>query len=109
VTLSEPSMTESNRPAMREYTSDGRASHSHRRRSADRPKRVRAFYFGLASIWGFAVGASTVAAAVRLSGIAVDLDFPALALVGCGVAFAIVGGFLAAEAYREARRRHGDN
>ncbi len=105
------SLTDSGRdPAKSKYTSDDRIGHSRQRREAARPvQRVRAFYFCLSSIWGFAVGASAVAVGVRLSGSTVGLDLPVLGLVVGGVAVAVVGGLMAAAAYREARRHRGDH
>jgi hypothetical protein len=69
------------------------------------PSRLRRFYFVLASLWGFATGAIGLAAAAKFGGVDFAVSKKVLALLAVSAPVALVGGYIAAEAYREARRR----
>jgi hypothetical protein len=89
-----------------------RGSRRHRRpRSKSRRKGswsgfIRAFYFVLAALWGYALGAVVLMLALRSSGGIVPIDGSLLARVAPGALLALLGGVVSAAAYRQARRRH---
>lgn len=66
---------------------------------------LRSVYFSLASVWGFGVGVVSLVAAVTLKGNRVSVGAGELAILGSALALAVAGGFIAAAAYRDARRR----
>jgi hypothetical protein len=79
-----------------------------RRRGGDATgsSRRRSLYFCLAALWGYVLGIAVLAAALSRGDEAVALDGgTALWLVG-GTLFGLAGGWTAAGAYRESRRRH---
>jgi hypothetical protein len=76
-----------------------------RPRTAAPTRRIRLFYFGLASLWGFVTGVGSLASVHALSGAPVVLTLESLGLVLPGALLALVGGAVAAAAYREVRRR----
>jgi hypothetical protein len=84
-----------------------RLHHSHRRtRSKSRKhRRIRAIYFGIASIWGFLIGSAALLWGLSLNGHPVRPDGLLTGLlIGAGF-LALVGGVLTARAYREAAQR----
>jgi len=91
-----------------EYSPTRTSGPSRRREEPPHPVRgIRLFYFGLASAWGFVVGASVVAAARRFE---LDLEgslVGGFAFLGAGLGVAVLGGMVAATAYRDARSRRG--
>jgi hypothetical protein len=81
-----------------------------RRRSPGRSargarSRLRLVYFGLAALWGFLTGSGAILLALSAAGRPVHLG----PWVGAGLVaasgVALLGGFVAAVAYREASRR----
>ena len=89
----------------------GRETNYTRRRShRDQPKRrsrswVRLLYFGLASLWGYVIGAAVLVAALSFSGHSVTLNPVIVGLIVPGAVVAFIGGVLSAAAYRQATRR----
>ena len=67
--------------------------------------RLRLVYFWLAATWGYATGVGIVLAALHASGIRVPWGAAVVGMTLCGVVIALLGGGLAAGAYREAKRR----
>jgi hypothetical protein len=91
--------------ADREYSLEG-AGHAERNgKSASASARVRRIYFLLASLWGFVTGAIGLAAAAKLGGVEFVLSRKLVLLLAASSPAALLGGYIAAEAYREARRR----
>ena len=76
------------------------------RSSRGRPRgRLRGFYFGLASLWGFLSGTAAVFVALRAIDRPLQMQQPVpLLLAGAGLV-ALLGGLVAAAAYREATHR----
>lgn len=91
--------------ANREYSLEA-ADHAGRNGKPASPSaRLRRVYFVLASVWGFATGAIGLAAAAKLGGVEFSFSKKVLALLAASAPVALLGGYIAAEAYREARRR----
>jgi hypothetical protein len=95
----------------KQSSSHGRRRQRHRHPQRDRRRGLtsqwmRAFYFGLAALWGYALGAVALVVALRESGNAVRVDASLLMLVVPGALLALIGGMVSAAAYRQARRRH---
>ncbi len=68
--------------------------------------RVRFFFFGLAALWGFTMGAAVLVIAVSLGGHEVRLSPLLVGVALPGVLLSVLGGLIAAAAYRQ-NRRHG--
>ena len=90
-----------------EYTLGSAAGHGHEAASGHRlsSRRVRQIYFGLASAWGFVIGATGVLACLAFSGNSARPEGRALLGMIPAVAVAVLGGGVIAGAYQEARRR----
>lgn len=84
---------------------DSAREYSRVHRREPRRGRLRLVYFGLASAWGYAAGVGVVLAALSSSGAPVRWSAPLVGATVCGVGLAVLGGALAAGAYREAKRR----
>ena len=66
---------------------------------------MRKLYFALASVWGFLIGTAAALGGLAAVGRPLFLDSRVgLVLLVAGV-FALLGGFIAAAAYREASNR----
>jgi hypothetical protein len=85
--------------AAREYTARPSARH----RSARSSRRL--VFFGLASIWGFIVGAAGLLAAMSVAGQPVQPGFEAIPGLIPALALAVTGGVVIAAAYRESKSR----
>jgi hypothetical protein len=68
--------------------------------------RLHAVYFSLAAIWGFLAGTGAVLVGLAAVGRPTRLGPGATLLVGCAAILALLGGLVAAAAYRAASRRH---
>ena len=69
-------------------------------------RRLRLAYFGVASLWGFIVGAAGILVALRTDAeMRVPSGVDLLTFVVVGAAVAIVGGGVIAGAYQESKRR----
>lgn len=85
--------------------------HRRRRRSSSRPSshqrrgRLRAFYFSLASLWGFMAGSAAVLIGLMLVGRPAGLGSRGAFYVACAALLALVGGLVVAAAYHTASRR----
>lgn len=88
-----------------EYSLDAAARADGNGRVASASSRLRKAYFLLAALWGFATGAIGLAAAAKLGGAEFALSKKVLVLLAATAPVALLGGYIAAEAYREARRR----
>ena len=91
-----------------EYTAPSRPDNSMGRneKAAGSHRRLRWFYFGAASAWGFLCGLVGLAGALAARGHVIGIDDPTfLLLLVPPLAIAIVGAMVASAAYREARRR----
>ena len=75
------------------------------RASAQRHRRLRYLYFGVASGWGFVAGSVAVLAALDSLGLSVPLGRGLGATLAVAGAVALVGGIVVSLAYREAVRR----
>jgi membrane associated rhomboid family serine protease len=67
--------------------------------------RLRALFFALAALWGFVAGIGALVAGFQLNGQPVRVGPWLIGTAIPGALFAIVGGIVAANAYREARDR----
>ena len=106
--LSDTELATSHGPAAAgEYTARRSKKHSTTSHKAKSISGLRRFYFGLASLWGFLSGAVTLSVAFAVSGRSVPGLPLTLAALSVGAVLAVVGGVIAAGAYREARRRVG--
>jgi hypothetical protein len=78
-----------------------------RRAAAGRSERtrLRALYFALASLWGFLIGTATLLFGFSLGGVQLELSPLAIIAMSAAVVLAVVGGMIAARAYRDASRR----
>ena len=92
----------SNRPRLRH-----RQTRNHRESSAKRRSKLRFFYFGLASVWGFLIGTASILVTLTYLGRPVQLDPLLLALLASTGLVALAGGGVAAAAYREAAGKSG--
>ena len=88
--------------AARTRPSPGRAERATSHASSH---RLRAVYFALAAGWGFIVGVTGLAIALRSSGTDPTLGAGVVAVLAVAAAAALAGGGVAAAAYREAKRR----
>ena len=88
-----------------EYSLDRSTRASTNERAASPGARMRRLYFFLASLWGFGTGAIALAAGARLAGVAFGPSRALVLVLAVSLPVALGGGFIAAEAYREARRR----
>jgi hypothetical protein len=70
-----------------------------------RRSRIRALYFGLASLWGFGTGAGALAIALKASGHDFGLDGALMLAIAIAVLLALLGAGVVAAAYREVARR----
>jgi len=87
-----------------------RESRRRRRSSRARPARrshsgLRFVYFSLASLWGFVSGTVAVLAGLTLADRPLQAEPTNVGLILGAAALAVVGGLLAATAYRDAARR----
>jgi hypothetical protein len=89
-----------------QYTSERGGRRSRKALDAERASRnrLRALYFGLASLWGFLVGALGMALAVREDALAGSW-VPALLAVA--LTLTLTGSGVIAGVYRGAQRRSG--
>ena len=86
-----------------EYSQVSTTRHEHASRS--RSSRIRVSYFGAASFWGFVVGSLAVLGGLQAEGmLTTSPGFDALLYMIPAALLAIVGGFVIARAYREAKR-----
>lgn len=85
---------------------DGVAEHRQARSGASN-RKLRLFYFGLASLWGYLLGAGMFAAGSAAEGRAIHVGTMTMGIAIAGAGLALGGGLLASAAYREARRRRG--
>jgi hypothetical protein len=80
-----------------------------RRRGHDpsrlRRHRLRLVYFILASVWGFMSGTVAVIVSLSLLGQPVELQVPVAIAIAAAAVLALVGGAVAARAYRETTQR----
>ena len=87
--------------------SQRRSRHSNKV-AAPSHRRLRLFYFVIASVWGFLSGAVGVGAALAVRGRPLGIEDPVVLLtLICAMGLALVGGAITAAAYRAARRRAG--
>lgn len=87
-----------------EYIVDRRSLHGAPKESAHRrTSRIRTAYFITASVWGFGIGVGALAVAQRVSGQPVAFTPGLIAAHLPALALTVVGGAVAAAAYREAR------
>jgi uncharacterized membrane protein YccC len=59
----------------------------------------------LASLWGFLIGTATILFGFSIAGQPLDLSPVAIVAMAAAVVIAIVGGFVASRAYRDASNR----
>ena len=85
-----------------------RQTRNHRESSAKRRSKLRFFYFGLASVWGFLIGTASILGTLTYLGRPVQLDPLLLALLASTGLVALAGGGVAAAAYREAAGKSGN-
>jgi hypothetical protein len=69
------------------------------------PRRLRLFYFGAASLWGFVVGVAGLLVALGFTGDPPVPAFPAVLGLVPAAGIAIAGAGIIAGAYGEAKRR----
>ena len=80
----------------------------HRSSSSSAPKsrrNLRAGYFALASVWGCLAGTGALIAGLSVLG-PIQLGSTVAGFLGLAMILAVVGGLLAAAAYRAASRRY---
>ena len=83
----------------REYTAAPHVRH----RSASGTRRL--IFFTFASVWGFCVGVTGLLAAMSASGHSVQPDGGSIVGLIPALIVALAGGFVAAAAYKESKRR----
>ena len=84
----------------------GEIDETRRRSDSSSATRRRHMFFCLASLWGYVLGIGVLAAALSRGETEVAID-RAVALWLTGGSLAVMaGGWIAAGAYRESRRRH---
>jgi len=66
---------------------------------------LRLFYFTLASLWGFLAGSVAILGGLHVGGYPLALDTGLSILVAIAAVLAVVGGVVAASAYRDAAHR----
>jgi len=85
-----------------------------RRRRRQRPgasaarvkrRRIRTVYFTLASVWGFVTGTVAILGVLSASGRPLTLEPKSGAVLGLATLVALLGGAVAARAYREVADR----
>jgi hypothetical protein len=69
-------------------------------------RRLRALYFSLAALWGFLAGTGAVLIGLRTVGQPTGLAPRCVAFVAVAAVLSLVGGLVAAAAYRSASRRY---
>jgi hypothetical protein len=69
-------------------------------------RRLRTLYFSLAALWGFLAGTGAVLIALTTVGRPAGLAARGLIFVAGAAVLAVVGGLVAAAAYRSASRRY---
>jgi len=62
-------------------------------------------YFGLASLWGFCIGTAAILIGLNLMETPLRPDPTLMAAIAAAAVLALVGGIIAAIAYRDAARR----
>ncbi len=83
-----------------------RRRHKHRSSSSNRGRKaVRAFYFAVASSWGFVAGSAAVLLALNALGRPVPLAGAVVTALITAAALSVVGGIVVSAAYRDASRR----
>ncbi len=83
-----------------------RRKRKHRSSSPSRGHRtIRAFYFAVASSWGFVAGSAAVLIALNALGRPVPLAGALVTALITAAALAVVGGIVVSAAYRDASRR----
>lgn len=100
----DPSSSDS-RVAGREYIADSAPRRKTPVRRIRSSTRLRFAYFAFASLWGFLAGVGSLLAATSLVGKTPRLGVSLVTTLVPGAALAVLGGIVAAAAYREARRR----
>jgi hypothetical protein len=91
-----------------EYTApeSQRRSWQGNKNAAPSHRRLRLFYFVIASVWGFLSGAVGVGMALSVLGRPLGIEEPVVLLsLVAAMGVALVGGAITAAAYRAARRR----
>jgi len=68
---------------------------------------LRLFYFGLAAVWGFLAGSGGILGALSVMERPVEPQPLLLVVLMVALILALVGGAVAAAAYREISRRRG--
>lgn len=87
-------------------------SRRHRHRSSSHVssrslrRRLRALYFSLAALWGFLAGTGAVLIGLTTMGEPVGLAPRGVVFVAGAALLSLVGGLVAAAAYRSASRRY---
>jgi hypothetical protein len=66
---------------------------------------MRSLYFSLAALWGFLIGSGALLIGFSATGARLHLGGGPLAALAAASILAVVGGMVAARAYREATRR----
>lgn len=87
------------------YSPARRAKRSSRSAQQRSRTRLRRLYFSLAAIWGFLVGTGAILGGLAARGRPLRLDPIVAVLLLAAGGMALIGGIIAAAAYREARRR----
>ena len=89
----------------------GARLHSRKRSSRTIDKKVsrhattRRIYFAVAALWGFILGSGFLAVALSADGNAIPKDSKTLGMVAAGAILSVIGGLVAAKAYRETMAR----
>ena len=98
----EPSSDTSSTTAVRQRRSRTTARSSARTRR----RRLRAVYFSLAALWGFLAGTGAVLVGLVAVGRPTGMGARGGICVACAAVVALLGGLIAAMAYRSATRRY---
>ena len=89
----------------------GAPLHSRKRNSRTIQKKVsrhtttRRIYFAAATLWGFVLGSGFLAVALSADGNSIPKDLKTLGMITAGAVLSIIGGLVAAQAYRETMGR----
>ena len=70
-------------------------------KKVSRHTTTRRIYFAVAALWGFILGSGFLSVALSADGNSIPKDLKTLGMITAGAVLSIIGGLVAAQAYRE--------